>query len=263
MRMIYLEDINLSKLHKIKGTSHQESTLFHDKTTAYKIFNDLEKQARERKQIKVELLGDGVSLPNTLMPKEELFYGHIDEFEGYTMDYKKRTKTLYQKFLEGRDITFFLDIIYNVSKSYQTIHTDPRNIVMSDVHAGNIIIDKEFIPYIIDIDSCKIDGVRNESIPLSLKYYLQNRNLYTSIKEVETTPNTDRLCFFMMVLGIIFRKHIDNIHQCEYDEKTEEIIMLKEIRNLFVEIKKSSTIPEVPYFHEVIKERSYFRKLSK
>ena len=263
MKKIYLEDINLERFRELNVEPHKESSLLYNKNKVYKIFNDLENEDRYRKQIKIELLGDGIELPNTIMPKEELFYYFINQFEGYTMDYINNNETLYKKFLGGKIINMFLDVLYNLSKTYQIIHSDPRNIILSDVHASNIIVDKQFNPYIIDIDSCKIAGFRNESIPLALKYYLQNRNLFTSIKEFETTKNTDNLCFIIMILGIIFRKHIDNIYQYEYDEKSEEIIMLKEIRNIFIEIKKSNQIIEIPYFHELIKERNYFRKLTK
>lgn len=253
MKKIYFEDIDLDKLHTIEGTTHKESTIFYDETTIYKIFDDLYGQERKNKQTKVELLGDGLSLPNTVMPREEIVYEFLNNrFEGYTMDYIKHSKTLYKTFLDGKNIDKLVTILNTISKSLEIIHKDPRNIILSDVHVENIIIDKQFNPYIIDIDSCKIDGLKNDSIPMTLKHYLQNRHLFRSMEETETTKNTDKLCFLMMIIGLIFNKQIDRISIYEYDEKMEDINILKNMREIILEIRKSKTIPEVPYFHEII-----------
>jgi len=255
MERIYLDDIDLCRLSEIRGADNKESVLFHDKNTVYKIFNDLHDYERTRKQTKIELLGDGLPLPITVMPKEELVYGFLNNrFEGNTMDYITASKTLYQAFVKNKNLRVLLPLLIRISKSLEEIHSDPRNIVISDLHAENIIVDKNYNPYIVDIDSCKIDGIKNDAIPMTLKHYLLNRQLFRSIDETETTTNTDRLCFLMMVLGLIFNKHIDRISMHQYDEVAERIVMLQTMRELVLEIKKSTTIPEVPYFHEIVKE---------
>ena len=258
MRKIYLENIDLDELEEIGGVSHKESTLFYNKNTIYKLFDDLTDSERRRKETKVELLGDGSILPITVMPKDKLVYGFLnDRFEGYSMDYISDATTLLKAFTENKKMYLFLYIINIVSQAIEKIHKDSRNIVISDLHAKNIILDKNMNPYIVDIESAKIDGIKNDTIALSLHNYLLNRNLYTNI---ETTPNTDRLCLLMMALNIIFRKHIDKISQYEYDEKAEQIATLKNMRELVLEIQKSSTIPEVPYIHELIQYSDIFKR---
>lgn len=258
MNQIYLENIDLSKLNPVDGTKHKESTLFRDKTTVYKIFDDLYESERQCKQTKIELLANGKTLPITVMPRDVLVYGFLNNrFEGYTMDYIMKSQTLYKAFLNREDIQLLFQILNIISTSLEEIHQDPRNIVISDLHATNIIVDRNLNPYIVDIDSCKIDGIKNEVIPISLKYYLSNRNLYSSTDSVETTANTDRLCLLMTTLGLIFNTHLDRISIYEYDEKAEKIDILKNIRELILNIKNSSTIPTVPYFHELNKNSSH------
>ena len=263
MRKKYLEDINLDDLPILNSGGHQESTLFHDDTTVYKIFDDLTDSERNRKQTKVELLGDGGPLPLTIMPQDELVYGIFgDRFEGYSMDYIKDAKTLYYAFTREKNyISSFLYIMNIVSQAIKNIHSDPRNIVISDVHADNIILDKQLNPYLIDMESAKIDGIKNDTMPLSLKQYLSNRNLYSQKEQFVTTKNTDRLCLIMMTLGIIFRTNIDKLSLYEFDKKTEQIETLKNMRNLVIEIQKSVQIPEVPYIHELIEYKDILKRI--
>ena len=260
MEKIYLDNINLNRLRKVTGADHSESILFHDKTTIYKIYIILDENKRKRKQQKIELLGDGEPLPITIMPRTELFRSpQIEMFEGIGMEYIK-SKTLYKKLRKTKDIALVLRIIDIVSRSVMKIHQDPRNIAIGDLHVQNIIIDKYYNPYIVDIDSCKIDGIKNDTAPIGLKNYLLNRGLYTSLDDLEINPNTDRLCLLIMVLGMLFDKSLDRIPLYEYDKKSEKIETLKHMRELIVELQKSSSIPELPYFHELIQSSDMYTK---
>lgn len=272
MEKIYLDDINLRRLRKVTGVDHRESTLFHNKTTIYKIYDDLDEYKLGRKQRKIELLGDGESLPITMMPKSKIFSRipiemfsrtPIEIFEGVGMDYIS-SQTLYKKFRRNKDTVLLFGILDTVSRSVMQIHQDPRNIVISDLHAQNIIVDRDYNPYIVDIDSCKIDGIKNDTAPVGLKNYLSKRGLYISLSELETTSNTDRFCLLIMALDMLFHKNFDKISLYEYDEKSEEIETLKNMRELVVELQTSSIMPELPYFHELIKSSdTYSRRLKK
>lgn len=199
------------------------------------------------------------------MSKDELVYEFLDNrFEGYTMDYIPKSQTLYQYFHQNKNVSLLLNVLNTISCSVKEIHQDPRNIVISDLHTENIIIDKVLNPHIIDIDSCKIDGIKNETIPMSLIRYLSNRGLSSLISKVETTANTDKLCLLLMTVGLIFNKHIDKISMYEYDKKAEKIKMLNDLKQLVLEVKRSSTIPEVPYIHELISTtKTLERRLTK
>lgn len=262
MKKIYLEDIDLNELKSISSQEQRESILFHDDTTIYKLFDDLEESKLKRKQQKIELLGDGIPLPSTIMPTSELFYYFpFETFQGYGMDYKKETVTLYQKFSSHITDEELLPILNIISQTLMEIHKDPRNIIISDLHAGNILLDTKNNPYFIDIDSCKIDRIKNDAIPLMLKQYLLKRNLFTSIDLFETTTNTDRLCLILMVLNIIFKKNFDRITLYEYDEKAEQLEILKELRSLITILKISPFIPEIPYLHEMTSLKKNLKRI--
>ena len=255
MKSIYFDDINFSCLSKQKMTNNKESVLFHNNDTIYKFFVTLSNDERKRKQQKVEILSSEKISPIIINPKEQIICKNLDEqFEGYTMDYIKSSKTLYKAFVKNKRLSILLPILITISKSLEEIHSNPMDIVISDLHAENIIVDKNYKPYIIDIDSCKIATIKNDSIPTTLKYYLLNRNLFHSIEETKTTKNTDKLSFLMMSLGLIFNKHVDDILMNQYDKVAERIIILQTMREIVLEIKKCKTIPEVPYFHEIIIE---------
>lgn len=253
MEKIYFDDINFSYLSKQKGTHNKENILFHNKDTIYKFFVTLLDYERDQKQEKIEILHNEEISPMIIHPKEQIICERLNNrFEGYTMDYIKSSKTLYKAFVKNKRLNILLPILVTISKSLEEIHSSPMNIVISDLNAENIIIDKDYKPYIIDIDSCKISNIKNDSIPTTLKYYLLNRNLFRSIEETETTKNTDKLSFLMMTLGLIFNKHVDDISMSQYDKVAERIVILQIMREIVLEMKKSTTIPEVPYFHEII-----------
>ena len=246
MGRIDLENIDLRKLQQINSKQHLESDLFHDKEFAYKIFKDLSIYQIIKKERKMELLQDGECLPNVVMPIDKLFYQN--QFRGYTMEYVKNSIPLFDFNKRSKDIGLFLKTLLIVSQSLEKIHQDPRNILVGDLNFDNIIIDKDFNPYFVDFDSCKIKELENETIPAILGSYLLNRNII----KVETTKNTDKFSLLLCTLYMIFKKHIDTVSMYQYDKKTERIETLKNIREFVLEMKKFEKVPEVPYLHEII-----------
>lgn len=85
MKRIELRDINFTKLKEIDCEYHFEADLFHDNNKAYKIFNKSPRYKLVKKERKIELLHDGVKLPNVVMPIDKLYNG--SSFKGYTMKY--------------------------------------------------------------------------------------------------------------------------------------------------------------------------------
>lgn len=246
MGKIELNSIDFSKLHKIDSQYHAESELFHDYKIAYKIFKGLSEYKLKKKQRKIELLADGPSLASTVMPIDEIF--DKMSFSGSTMKYIDESISLFDFNKRSRDIHLFFQILMILSKSVQEIHQDPRDIIIGDLNFDNVIIDKNFNPYIIDIDSCQIDGLINETFPAILQLYYHIRG----IKIMETTRNNDRLSLILCTLYVIFKKDIDSISVYDFDEKAERIQTLRNMRGFILETKKFQGIPEVPYIHELI-----------
>lgn len=246
MERIELGNINFGKVYMIKTKYHLESDLYHDNETAYKIFKILPKKQLARKQRKIELLHDGEALPNVVMPKAEIF--SEDFFFGYTMDYIKDSINLGDFTQRSKDINLFFQTLSTISKSVEQIHRDPRKIMIGDLNSNNIIIDKDFNPRFVDIDSCQINGLRNETIPASLALYLKNR----SINYIDTTKESDKFSLLLCSLFVIFKKHVDKISMSDFDEKAEKIETLRNMRTLVLEIKRNQQLSEVPYVHELI-----------
>lgn len=248
MERIQLNSINFDKLKKINCEHHLESELFHDNKKAYKIFYEYPKYKLVKKERKIELLHDGTKLPHVVTPIDKL--DNDSQFIGYTMKYIYDSIPLYDIKRRNRDRKLLFKIISTISKSLQTIHTDPRNIMVGDLNFNNIILDRSFNPYFIDFDSCKIDGLENETIPAILGGYFQNRN----IKIPATNQNTDKISLLLSVLDIIFEKDIAYITMYEYDKKAEYIKTLRNMRTLVLEMKKTRKVPTVPYVHDLIEK---------
>lgn len=246
MKKINLANIDLTKLPQLNDSPHLESDLYHNDEIVYKIFKNFDEYKINKKQRKIELLRDGNSLPNVLMPIDNLYFN--DTFFGYTMKYIMDSITLFNFNARSKDIKIFLQILTTISKSLKEMHQDPRDIIIGDLNFDNIILDKNYNPYFCDIDSCKINGLLNETNPAIVVSYLKNRR----ISNIDTNRNKDRLSLLLSTLYMIFKKHIDELSIYEFDKKAEHLETLRNIRNLILEIKKYQNIPEVPYIHELI-----------
>lgn len=246
MERINLQYINLRKLKKINSMQCLESDLFHNNTIVYKIYKNMPLSDMTTKERKIELLDDGAKLPNVVMPIDKLLYS--DDFFGYTMKYINDSIPLFDFNINNKNINVLFNILNKISKSLTKIHSDPRNIIVSDLHFDNILIDRNYNPYFIDFDSCQIDGIDADTIPMMLHSYLQNRKIQT----VDISQNSDKLCLLLCTLGMLFGKHIDEVKEYEIDKKTEQIKNLKDTKELILEIKNSKTMPTVPYLHELI-----------
>lgn len=246
MKRIDLGDINFGKLKKIDCECHLEAILYNDNNKAYKIYYKFPKYKLERKERKIELLHNGVILPHVVMPIDKLSQGQ--KFKGYTMKYISDSIPLYNIKERSCDYKRLFQVLTIISKTLRTIHRDPRNILVGDLNSHNIILDRSFNPYFIDFDSCKIDGLDNETIPAILGAYIENRNIQT----FKTNKNSDKLSLLLLTLDTIFEKDIDDIRMYEYDKKAEQIKTLKNIRSLVLDMRKTKKIPTVPYLDELI-----------
>lgn len=246
MERIKLGDINFEKVKRIKSNYNLESNIYHNDTTAYKIFKGLSREELEIKQRKIELLGDGAELPKVVMPQNEIFSDNY--FWGYTMKYINGAIPLFDIKNRSQNINLYFKIITEISKSLETIHKDPRNVVVGDLNFDNIIIDPNFNSHFIDFDSCQIDGIPNETISRALMSYFQFKGIIP--KTID--KNSDKLSLLLCTLSILFNGKTTDISMKQYDKRAEQISVLKNMRSTVLEMKKSKNIPTVPYLHEMI-----------
>lgn len=247
MNQIKIGDIDFPHLQIVHSDNNLESTIYHDDKKAYKIFKGQNKNELKFKKTKIEILGDGIQLPNVVMPQDVIL--SEDYFWGYSMDYIQNSIPLYDFMTSNHE---YFEIIRRLSQTIAKIHQDPRNIVIGDLNFDNIVMDKDNNFHIVDIDSCQIAGIPNETISQILMLYLTR----TGISPKNINQNHDRLSLLLSVLTKLFNKHILTVSMYEYDKKAERIHELKDIKKVLLEVKKSKTTPTVPYIHDIIPRKT-------
>lgn len=254
MEILDVRDINFDELQMLDGVCSSESTLYFYDKFLYKFYDNLSHATLERKKKKLFLLNDGevisdVVIPNVLIKNGDLIYGCV-------MEYIKKSKPL----IQYKNSNVFILLLYVSSLSLKKIHSDPRNIVVGDLHLNNILIDDEGKHYFVDFDSCKVDGISQDNLPYSLMRYACDRDNI----EFEASIATDKLCMLLSTVNALLGKNIDSFSMCEYDKKAERIQTLKNMREVVLAVKNNgSGIPDVPYLDEVISIKDFpaFKKL--
>lgn len=249
-----IRDIDFSELEIFNGVNSTESTLFYDEHYFYKLFdNNFDGRNKEKKLL---LLNDGDKIPDVVIP--DILIKNNGLMSGCVMERIKDANSL----SKYKNSNVFIMLLYVVSQSLKKIHSDPRNIVIGDLHFNNIIIDSNIKHHFIDIDSCMIDGISADRLPISLKHYILNRGNF----KFDVSKNTDKLCLILAMISALFGKSIDSLCMDEYDDKAEQVYTLKNMRNIFVELKNNNNcIVNVPYLHELISINDFpaFKKVRK
>lgn len=139
-----------------------------------------------------------------------------------------------------------------ISITLKKIHRRGESIVIADLSFFNILvseIESTLDYFFIDFDSVLIgEDLKEDRIALLTKDYSSYRNVRLKINR-----NFDRLTFLLYFLESVFEKSIIEVSMYEYDEMSERVNILRDLRNLIIELKKNEgTVPFVPYLHEVI-----------
>lgn len=274
MGIIRLKDINFDELERIHCKSNCEARLYTDNRICYKIF------LKERytpwqlhgKYKKIKLLAKTPenALDSVVLPIDRII-NKKGGISGYTMRFIPDSRTL--SCFKAEDTLLISKVLYEISQSVRKIHQDSRNIIISDLHFDNILINKNYQHYFVDFDSCSINGIPNETSPTFLSSYEQlvDSSRYRIIKETirelkgypaytETSQKTDRLCLILATLKYFFDKSIISISESDYDKKCEEIPFLNNMKSYFLYLKKYPKGLEVPYLDEFIPEPSKILK---
>ena len=127
---------------------------------------------------------------------------------------------------------------------------------MGDLNPRNILVDKTYTPYIIDVDSFKINGYLCNCCPLFLRVYLGNRDISLKISK-----ETDKLSLSLIGMVLPFLKNLDSIGVEEYEEKANHNTLLKELYPYFRYLKEydKTSFPDVMYLDELV-EKTLIKK---
>ena len=248
MDIVRKEDINFDNLRKLKCRANSESDLYTDEEVLYKIFQSITPRELRKKERKIELLSDGDKIENVILPESKIINGNL--ISGYSMDYVKDSMILFEFAKRSKNINDFLRVVYEVSLTLRKIHNDPRNIVVGDLSFSNIIFDKDFNHYFVDIDGSMIGDIPSERISFLLSDYTVLRGMY----RFNVDKNSDIFSLMLCTLHTIFGIEIDNVSMYDFDFVAEKNETLRNMRKFVVEMKrKNNYIPNVPYMDEIIK----------
>lgn len=250
MERLKISEIDINSMERLFISSN-ESILYKDNDELYKMFYLIDEDDLKIKLEKLLAL-EKSSLPGILEIRKLIFgidgCSKKEKLVGYSMPYIEG-KTLKQ-FYGSVDINEFMKVLNEVSKKLEVIHNDERKIVISDFQFNNIMIDSFSNPYFIDMDSFKVGSYSTKCYSSNLALYARNRK----VKPLQyISKETDKISFILSFLGMIFNDYLDNITLYDYDEKSEQIEILKDLRQSFIQLQnKEIFIPSVPYIHEVI-----------
>lgn len=246
MKNIAYSDIDFSKLEVLDES--ENSILYTEKVkkqNVYKIYKQKKKEILLRK-MKVLKLYSKINTSDKLVKASAIIMG--DKFpKGQKEKYIETMK--FSTFFDNKDPNC-LYVALNCSNSLQEIHNSEGRPVIGDVQFDNIGVDRAYNHYCFDCDSYGIFNIKPSNISKVLGSYCSYMNY-----SLTPTQNTDRLSFMLSFFSSIFKKHIYAVSEKEYDEYAEKYPRLKELKDIFIDLKMSyGSIPDVPYLHELIKE---------
>lgn len=269
MKEIILDDVFLQGLIELNPEVHTESNIFYKNITLYKIFtgegcrkSTLNSYFRNKEK-KIELISKFESLPHIVLPQDKLMKLNKSRklFAGYSMEFLDTAVTL-SDVCKSLDVKVLINLLNRISVSIKKIHKRNEKIVIGDLGFYNILVnlvDSIFDYFFIDFDNITIgDEFQSERISPLIKDYSEFKGI-----RLKVNKNFDRLTFLFYFFDTIFDKTITEVSMYEYDEMVEHISILKDLRNLVIELKKvEGTVPSIPYFHEIIGSQKTLKKVS-
>ena len=190
MQKISYNDIDFSKLKKLDVKSFENYIYVDDnKKNIYKILKEEDFGKLQDKSLKLDLLEEKKDATNISIPKlkieNNIFVGVIEDYiDGYD---------LCDINLNCKDINEIMNILIKVSMELKKIHEE--NIVISDLNARNIRIDKSGTPYFLDCLSYSIGKYKSDVISRILLSYLVEHDIYPET----ITKEMDKISFMMLV----------------------------------------------------------------
>lgn len=244
MNKINYHDIDFNELTKLNVES-SESSIYVDKKRKrlYKIFKTRDLTELFDKSEKLDLLVQKnhirMIVPDTKIINYGCFVGTVEEYiNGVDLS------DIFKKYDNINDI---MGIFIKSSIALEEIHKE--EIVVADVHSGNIRIDENGNPYYLDALSCCIGDKENNMISYLLYDYLKEKGI--QIQKV--TKEMDKLSFMLMTYTLLCQNTFDEIKELDFNSRFTRLKYLKNLLGIFELIESSEDNIDVPYLHEIIK----------
>ena len=244
MNKINYHDIDFNELAKLNVES-SESSIYVDKNRKrlYKIFKTRDLTELFDKSEKLDLLVQKnhirMIVPDTKIINYGCFVGTVEEYiNGVDLS------DIFKKYDNINDI---MGIFIKSSIALEEIHKE--EIVVADVHSGNIRIDENGNPYYLDALSCCIGDKENNMISYLLYDYLKEKGI--QIQKV--TKEMDKLSFMLMTYTLLCQNTFDETKELDFNSRFTRLKYLKNLLGIFELIESSEDNIDVPYLHEIIK----------
>lgn len=244
MNKINYHDIDFNELTKLNVES-SESSIYVDKKRKrlYKIFKTRDLTELFDKSEKLDLLVQKnhirMIVPDTKIINYGCFVGTVEEYiNGVDLS------DIFKKYDNINDI---MGIFIKSSIALEEIHKE--EIVVADVHSGNIRIDENGNPYYLDALSCCIGDKENNMISYLLYDYLKEKGI--QIQKV--TKEMDKLSFMLMTYTLLCQNTFDETKELDFNSRFTRLKYLKNLLGIFELIESSEDNIDVPYLHEIIK----------
>ena len=245
MNKINYHDIDFNELTKLNVES-SESSIYVDKKRKrlYKIFKTRDLTELFDKSEKLDLLVQKnhirMIVPDTKIINYGCFVGTVEEYiNGVDLS------DIFKKYDNINDI---MGIFIKSSIALEEIHKE--EIVVADVHSGNIRIDENGNPYYLDALSCCIGDKENNMISCLLYDYFKEKNI--QIKKV--TKEMDKLSFMLMIYTLLCQNMFDETKELDFNSRFTRLKYLKNLLGIFELIESSEDNIDVPYLHEIISD---------
>lgn len=254
MNKINYHDIDFNELAKLNIES-SESSIYVDKNRKrlYKIFKTRYLDELFDKSEKLDLLVQKNHIKRMIVPDTKIincgcFVGTVEEYiNGVDLS------DIFKKYNNINDI---MGIFIKSSIALEEIHEE--EIVVADLHAGNIRIDENGNPYYLDALSCCIGDKENNMISYLLYDYLKEKGI--QIQKV--TKEMDKLSFMLMTYTLLCQNTFDETKELDFNSRFTRLKYLKNLLGIFELIESSEDNIDVPYLHEIIKP-SHIKKYKK
>ena len=120
-------------------------------------------------------------------------------------------------FKKYNNINDIMGIFIKSSIALEEIHKE--EIVVADVHAGNIRIDEKGNPYYLDALSCVIGDKENDMISYLLYDYFKEKGI--QIQKV--TKEMDKLSFMLMIYTLLCQNMFDENKKLDFNSRFERL----------------------------------------
>ncbi len=208
---------------------------------------------------KFELIGD-IDLDGVLTPIDLIVEGK--KLERYSMNFFPYSLNVAEYFRKRKEVKIsdLNSIFIRSAKILKGVHD--KRLIYQDVSNDNILVSNRTGEVAFcDFESCAYKSINGKKIIEGPFYSRDLSDYIEDYKDDYLSPSTnnDRLSLLLAYLRLIFGDNIPNISEYKYDELSDRIHSLRELKNIIEALKeRDAVIPEIPYLDDVLeKDESY------